>query len=54
MFSHLHGLGLNFGTFPRDLLYQLQDGSLAELCLREGHVAQQFDEQRLTIDQLIC
>jgi len=35
--SQMKGWGFNLAAFPRETLYQLQDGVTAELHTREGH-----------------
>ena len=44
--------GLNLATFPREILYQLQDGVTAELHAREGHTLQILMEHKENMEQV--
>jgi len=48
----LKGLGLNLSALPREILYQLQDGTTTELCARKGRTVQMLSERRINIEQL--
>lgn len=48
----MKGWGLNLVAFPRETLYQLQDGITGKLRSREGHALQVLSEKNINLEQL--
>lgn len=50
--SSMRGVSLNLAALPCEILYQLQDGVIAELRAWEGYAIQVLNEQKIDMDQL--
>lgn len=50
--SNMKGVSLNLATLSCEILYQLQDGVITELCTQEGPTIQVLHEKKINMDQL--